>query len=353
MALIRCLTLHLRSLGGISDYTYVRDELYEKIDIVKRLTRDLGLNVWSFRVALPPNLRNDVQLKLSELLCRGDLLLASYHVDADSVSVDDVISVLNSCSQCYVTIKLSKVSSIPSVVELYSRLIKSLTPDDFTRIGISIPDYVETPYFPLATAYEDGFALALRYVDLFKDYLSGRKDTLIDFVSSVGRSARRLSEEAGLKLLGIDYSISPWESESVVELVESLSGVKFAYPGSGWAVKELNRLINCVTEEVGIRALGFNEVMLPVAEDDLLKGRVAEGSVTLRDLTYLSTYCLVGVDMVVLKEDLNMIKGVISDVFTASLIKNRTIGVRLIPVGMHEGSYVSLKRFGRVPVIKY
>ncbi|MEM2158461.1 MAG: DUF711 family protein, partial [Sulfolobales archaeon] len=203
------------------------------------------------------------------------------------------------------------------------------------------------------TAYEDGFALALRYVDLFKDYLSGRKDTLIDFVSSVGRSARRLSEEAGLKLLGIDYSISPWESESVVELVESLSGVKFAYPGSGWAVKELNRLINCVTEEVGIRALGFNEVMLPVAEDDLLKERVAEGSVTLRDLTYLSTYCLVGVDMVVLKEDLNMIKGIISDVFTASLIKNRTIGVRLIPVGIPEGSYVSLKRFGRVPVIKY
>ncbi len=349
--MVRSLTFHVKSLGD--DYAYMRDVIHDKVGVIKSLSRELGLDVWSFRIALPPMLRGDVQLRLSELLCRDDLLLASYHVDADAVSFDDVVSALTSCSQCYVTIRLRNALHIPKVVELYSRLIKSITLDDFTRIGISIPDYVETPYFPLSTAYEDGLSVALRYVDLIKDYLSGRKDRLVDFVSSVGRSARILAEKAGLKFLGIDYSISPWESESAVNLVEELGDVRFAYPGSGWAVKELNNLISVIAAEVGIKAVGFNEVMLPVAEDDLLKERVADNSVTLRDLTYLSSYCLVGVDMVVIKEDLDIIKGVVKDVFTASLIKGRTVGIRLIPSGSSEGSYVTLKRFGRVPVINY
>lgn len=351
MALVRSLTLHVRSLDG--NYQHVRDVVHSRVDSIKKLSRELGLNVWSFRVALPSTLSSDIQLKLSELLCRDDLLLASYHVDADAVNLDDIVSVLTSCSQCYVTIRLRSASLISKVAELYSRLAKSLTLDDFTRIGISIPDYVETPYFPLSTAYEDGLSVALRYVDLFKDYLEGRKDRLVGFVGSVGRLAGILAERVGLKFLGIDYSISPWESESAVELVEELSNVKFAYPGSGWAVKELNNLINTITTEVGVKAVGFNEVMLPVAEDNILKERVADGSVTLRDLTYLSSYCLVGVDMVVIKEDLNIIKGVIKDTFAASLIKGKTIGIRLIPTGSSEGGHVALKRFGRVPVINY
>lgn len=351
MALIRCLTLHVKSLGN--NRNHLKDVIYSKVDSVKEFARDLDLNIWSFRVALPPMLGSEAQLKLTESLCRSDILLASYHVDANAVSVDDVASVLTSCSQCYVTIRLSDVSYIPKVVELYSKLIKSLALDDFTRIGISIPDYVETPYFPLATAYSDGFTIALRYVDLFKEYLNGREDRLVGFIDRVCSSAKLLSERISLKFLGIDYSLSPWESESVVELVEVLSNVRFAYPGSGWAVKELNRLISVISTRVGINTVGFNEVMLPVAEDDLLKERVAENYVTLRDLTYLSSYCLVGVDMVAVKEDLNIIKGVIRDVFAASLIKGRAIGVRLIPVGLPEGSYVSFKRFGKVPVINY
>lgn len=351
MALIRCLTLHVKSLG--SDRNHLRDVIHSKVDSVKELTRDLGLNIWSFRIALPPMPSSEAQLKLTESLCRSDILLASYHVDANAVSAEDIASVLTSCSQCYVTIRVSDASHISRVVELYSKLIKSLALDDFTRIGISIPDYVETPYFPLATAYSDGFTIALRYVDLFKEYLNGRKEKLIGFIGHVCSSVKLLSEKIGLKFLGIDYSLSPWESESVVELVEVLSNVRFAYPGSGWAVKELNRLINVISAEVGINTVGFNEVMLPVAEDDLLKERVAENYVTLRDLTYLSSYCLVGVDMVAVKEDLNIIKGVIKDVFTSSLIKGRTVGVRLIPVGLPERSYVNLKRFGKVPIINY
>lgn len=351
MAVIRCLTLHVKSLSG--DVTNEREAIHNKVDMIKGFARDLGLNIWSFRVALPPTLRIDAQMRFSEELCRSDILLASYHVDADKVGADDIISVLTSCNQCYVTLRLSNTSLIPKVVDIYSKLIKSLALDDFTRIGISIPDYVETPYFPLATAYSDGLTVALRYVDLFKEYLTGKKESLVNFVRSVEKGVNELSAKSNLRFLGMDYSLSPWESESVVELVEKLSGVKFAYPGSGWAVKELNKLINAISTELGVKALGFNEVMLPVAEDDLLKERTAEGAVTLRDLTYLSSYCLVGVDMVVVKEDLNIIKGVIKDVLTASLIKGRAIGVRLIPAGVPVGSFVNLKRFGKVPVINY
>jgi uncharacterized protein (UPF0210 family) len=349
MALIRSLTIHVKPLGDVKDF---KDLVDERLDIIKKLVRELGLDVWSYRVVLPPGLPTDYQLRLTQDLCRDDVLLASYHVDASEVRSEDIVSVLTSCERSYITVRLPTTDLIDNVTNLYSKLIKSIDVNDFTRLGISIPDYIVTPYFPLATTYDEGISVALRYVDLFYRYVRGDEEPLIKFILNISRLVSELAGRVGMKFLGFDYSLSPWLSESVVGIIEYLSGIKFAYPGSGYAVKKLNELISRLSSTLGISNVGFNEVMLPVAEDDLLKERVAEGSVTLKDLTYLCSYCLVGVDMVVLRDDVNLIKGVVKDVFTSSVIKGRVIGVRLIPTNASEGSEVLLKRFGKVPVIK-
>ncbi len=349
MALIRSLTIHVKPVGSVKDF---KDLVYEKLDVIKKLVRELGLNVWSYRIVLPPELPSEYQLRLTQELCRDDVLLASYHIDASEVKPEDIISVLTSCERSYITIRLPTTDLIDSITNLYSKLIKSIDINDFTRLGISIPDYIVTPYFPLATTYDEGISVALRYVDLFYTYVRGDEEPLIKYILNTSKLVSGLAGRVGMKFLGIDYSLSPWLSESVVSIIEYLSGIKFAYPGSGYAVKKLNELIGNVSNTLGISNVGFNEVMLPVAEDDLLKERVAEGSVTLRDLTYLCSYCLVGVDMVVLKDDVGLIKGVVKDVLTSSIIKGRVIGVRLIPVNASEGSEVLLKRFGKVPVVK-
>ncbi len=351
MALIRSLTIHASFVSRLGiDESISR--LANTLDVLRDLSKGLGLTIWSYRIALPSDLDLSRRLRLCDEICSRDVLIAAYHSDVRSAEVRDIIDVIKVCERSYISLRLNDASSVNDVVNIYSKLINSLDVDDFTRIGISIPDFIETPYFPLATAFNEGFSIALRYVDLIKEFLSGDSSRLIRFLRGVRELCGKLSSYVGMEFLGVDYSISPWASESVVDLIEYLSGVKFALPGTGSSLSKLNNVINDVIGLSGIKALGFNEVMLPVAEDDLLKTRVAEGLVTLRDLTYLTAYCLVGIDMVVLRDDLNVIKGVIKDVFTSSIIKGRTIGVRLIPVGLPEGSEVSLKRFGKVPVIK-
>ncbi|MEM4034251.1 MAG: hypothetical protein QXD16_06115, partial [Sulfolobales archaeon] len=103
MALIRSLTIHVKPLGDVKDF---KDLVDERLDIIKKLVRELGLDVWSYRVVLPPGLPTDYQLRLTQDLCRDDVLLASYHIDASEVRSEDIVSVLTSCERSYITIRL-------------------------------------------------------------------------------------------------------------------------------------------------------------------------------------------------------------------------------------------------------
>jgi len=352
MALIRSVTIFI-DVGSEFGGRGVAELANDLVADVREFIRRVGLNVWSVRVALPPTLPHKDQVTISEMLCNEGVLIASYHVDAEGADINNIAEAINSCQRSYVTIRMSGAGSIPPTADILTNLHKLIDVKDFSRIGISIPDYIQTPYFPLATAFKGGIAVALRYVDLIKEAVArGDLGNVISFIHQI-KTYFSSPSELRLKFLGIDYSISPWEDESVVEVAEMLTGVKFALPGSGWAVMKLNNMIKEVADIANVRALGFNEVMLPVAEDNLLKERVAEGYVTLRDLTYLTAYCLVGVDMVVMRRDPSIIKGVLRDVYSSATLKGKVVGVRVIPVDGEEGDLVDLGRFGKVPVIKY
>ncbi len=153
----------------------------------------------------------------------------------------------------------------------------------------------------------------------------------------------------GIDYLGIDVSLSPWGEESVVDAVERVYGIKFGGPGTLSAIYRLNRAIWDVSSQ--FRTTGFNEVMLPLAEDEKLKARAREGLVTFSKLVKYVMTCVAGVDMVPIPSgQVTLVRGLINDLHAIVSIKRRSVGLRLIPYP-GSGSEVDLGDFGKTPVL--
>ena len=308
-----------------------------------------GLRVWTWRVAFSP----DLSLGVSDLrvLCKLGVLVSAYHGDAHPATAPSLVKYLRACSRFYASLKYVPYTDSSAVSKLVLSLWRSLGEDALTRVAVSFGGFIETPYFPLATARRLGFATALRYVDLLRGAdVSRWRGLLATYLSRVNEELELVGEESGIDYLGIDASLSPWMDESVAELIELLSGDRFPSVGSAWAIRSVNDLIRSAIGEAGVRGLGFNEVMLPVGEDNVLKERVREGRLRLRDLTYLAAYCVAGVDMVAVRANEGLISRVVMDLEAAYRVKGGVVGLRLIPVGGGVRE-VRLGVFGSVPII--
>jgi hypothetical protein len=322
------------------------DEIRELISLIKRTATDRNLNVWTWRVATDA----DYDWKYIAELCNSDLLIAAFHKDINGLDLDDLVKYLKNCKNGFASIKISDIKSTDKTINAFAYLIRCISREDFARLGFVIGDFIETPYFPLATSFREGFSVALRYVDILRSNESRKwLKEAINYINKLNEDLEYVSSVSGIKFLGFDLSLSPWMSESVVEVIEKITGTVFASPGTASGVFKLNQLINEIASETSIRTLGFNEVMLPVGEDSLLMRRVREGSVTLKDLSFLSSYCLAGVDMVAIRPDPIKIRGIISDLIAASTLKGRPLGFRAIPAGNVNEVYI--RKFGSIPVI--
>ncbi len=324
----------------------------EVVDAVNSVTRELsnvGLTPWTVRVTISSG---DVGDELFKWLCSSKYLFSIYQTSIEDLNYERLRNVMK-CPNSFASIVLKDYSSVDSVVEVLINLVKTYGYDVATRLGFAIGDYVETPYYPLSTAFKDGVSVALRYVDTYASAITAENpEALVAFtLKKVSDFVSYSVKSAGLNYLGIDASISPWMNESVVPLIERVSGSKFPKSGSASGVRKLNNLIVKSVELASIPTLGFNEVMLPVGEDLTLMNLVRTGELQLNNLTFLTAYCLVGVDMVALPANKNLIKGVFNDVLAAYEVKKKPLGVRLIPVeeSLQE---VHIARFGSIPVIK-
>ncbi|MEM3980494.1 MAG: DUF711 family protein, partial [Ignisphaera sp.] len=128
-------------------------------------------------------------------------------------------------------------------------------------------------------------------------------------------------------------------------------GNKIGSPGTINAIYSLNKLIDGIIKKLRIRSIGFNEVMLPVAEDDILNKRVEEGFIRLRDLINYSIVCVAGLDMVAIPKLLVDIRRTAIDMLTVHKIKKRSVAMRIIPVDQEPGTSIKLENFGTTYVI--
>lgn len=333
--MVRALTFHVKSKD------IKPSEALKILKEIKRLLEVNGITVWTLRASYS----EDFNWRDLEDLCRGDVLLAAYHRKVGEVTPSELESYLRECNTGYATL-LASSEDLDRLTDIYMNLSKRVDEEYFTRIGVSYGEYLETPYFPLSSALRDAVSIAYRYVDLLLQHEPASWERVLSgFVSRVDTIIKEKASEVGLRVYH-DLSLSPWMEESVVDVIEKL-GVVFPGVGSFSAVYAINNLLSKVANTTS--STGFNELMLPVAEDNKLKNLAEAGKLRVKDLIALSTFCVAGLDMVAIPRDSNYLRKLFNDTYTVYLLKRKPYGIRVIPT---DREVLNLREFGRVPRIE-
>jgi hypothetical protein len=332
--LVRALALHLRSREL---------RVGEALDLLRRAEAGLGsagLRVWTRRVSFGEY----VDWREVEEFCGvEEVLVAPFHRRVDELRVGELVEFLRRCPNGYATILVPGGEYLDLLPRIYLEVSKELVEDFFTRLGVAYGSYVHTPYFPVSTALRNSLSLAYRYVDLL--VATDPADWYGRVVELAGRASAALEEvarSAGLEVLH-DLSLSPWMEESAVDVVEKL-GARFPRLGTFRAVSYVNSVLARAAEAV--RSTGFNELMLPVAEDVRLKELTRVGELRVEDLVALSTLCVAGLDMAAVPRDGDYLRRLFEDTYAAYSVKRRPYGVRVVPT---DREVVNLRRFGELP----
>ncbi len=339
--LIRALTL------TIPDCRNLRERINMLKYVADRVERQ-GIKVWSLRVSVPWPCREALRIAMSEC----DILFTFSHGDLSKSSITNIEESLR-LPNTYASAVVKGRREVEVAVRVLRELRDKLGLNALTRFAYSINKVVLTPYFPLSTPLSYGVSAALRYADLLtNESVDEWVDLLSNYLTLVDSVVRSALAEAGLPYLGIDASLSPWMRESVVNVINKvLRDVELPMPGSAFGVAYVNKVIAEAIRRSGIKTVGFNELMMPVAEDNVLKKLVFNGNLRLRDLIWLSGHCVAGVDMVAVPSSNSLLKGLIHDLIETQILKGGSLGVRVIPVS-NSRKVINLELFGELPVIK-
>jgi len=349
--IIRSITLFLDT-GVYTDRSALATAL-AKLEELSAKIAGRGYEVFTKRVSLP----------LAPLAERARIASSvdskHYLVSIGAVKASELnSSVAELVNSGYYTAVYGIEKNPPLVAREVSRFIHKLSaenPVNATRVAVAMHgNPLESPYFPDSTSSGVagvGFSLLLprSLAEFYRAHGSLEEYTNVmkSYVSELVACAR----ESGFERVVVDYSISPWMDNSVVKLLEYM-GFKLLEPGFLYGVHALNKLVNRFATVCGY-AGGFNEVMLPYAEDDALRDAGLKGLVKARDFLYFSSVCVAGPDMLVVPESTEKLAGLILDTYSVWLVKKRAMSLRAIPVVSEPGETVDLGRFGRVAVINY
>ncbi len=329
----RAVTLHVRSEEEYESYSDLLDRLYRKLDaFTKRVVMVEPINVKEELKAVHAGLDPEGFELAYELLREGYFT---------SVNMGDNPYGAN----------------LMYAAEFLHKISEELGPEANTMFALTSGVPYETPYFPATKGGSFGISASLLYPSELYGALYEAEEPEMTLRSVLKflfvQAEQQILEELGgeAPFLGIDYSLSPWMEKSSARVISLLARTDFLEPGTASAILEMNEIIRESVE--GLKSTGFNEVMLPVAEDNLLMDLALQGKLRARDLAYLSSYCVTGMDMVVIPfGDVTKLAKIIGDVLSSGKIKGKVVGIRIIPVDERPGEKVGLGRFGEVPVME-
>ena len=331
--------------------------------------RSFKSEIWTKRIVLPrfDVQRNGLVRRISGLVedalskVKVDYVALPFgYFDMDRVA-EELATSLSGSESLLCSVKLSDLGEAlePERALSAARLLRLIAevggPLSCARFAFSCGDQLGTPYFPDTASNEKGFSLSLRCVrevqGIFEKRKGREREEIGLLLKGIEAEATAASKHSSLRYIGMDCSLSPWMEESTAELVSTLLDGEFGGPGTHHAISLLNRTIREASQAVKTR--GFNEVMLPVAEDSTLKRLVLEGRITLATLVSLISVCVVGLDMVALplSTDLKILARVLHDVAAIVSSKGRTAGIRIVLVDGKPGDEVEMGQFGKVPIM--
>ncbi len=336
-----------------------RDELRslieKSISYVEEAARELSrkYSIFTKRLSLPqppPSLYSRLVDIVSDIVPSNYLVSVGVYL-LEKTSVQNIVDVVS--SGFYVGIVWNKIPDFSKVAEIFYR-VASLKPVYATRIAFSLDGApIETPYFPLTTSlYGFGVGISLLYPRYLARVFNKRG------LRGIRKALQSIDSEL-LELLkpvktrvSIDYSISPWMEDSVVDLIESITGYTLSSPGFLYGVYILNSILKEFTRAKP-HTEGYNEVMLPYIEDSRLLDAGEKGAIRARDFLLFSSVCVAGPDTIVLKYDRSGLVAYIKSAYSIAWAKRRHMALRIIPVDDEPGSRIYIDRFGGATVLDY
>ncbi|MEM0161553.1 MAG: DUF711 family protein [Thermoproteota archaeon] len=376
MTLIRALAIHL---GNFSNYRPLKiEDLKEKVSTVKHKFKT---NIWTTRVILPKIVQDHSttfkgassqqvsERDLEKIIENSEELIKELGIDFVAIPFDynslrkirtKFVELFSVSNRLFFSLNIGNLTGDLPIkeskdsIQLLKEIFESNGEEACTRFAISFGGQPETAYFPDTAAKNFGFSLSLRYVNDILNRLGDKKD-LSDTIESIARpiqnEALRVQKYANMKFLGIDLSLSPWMKESILKLIEEVGDITEISPGFYTSIWKLNEAIMNTKK---IKKIGFNEVMLPVAEDSLLKEYFASRKMMITELIGAISVCVAGLDMVAVSANLKneVIEKLVLDSISISKARKKKIGIRLILANGKAGGEIKLSRFGKVPVIK-
>lgn len=361
MAYIRALTIFLNPKNWEPNNLkeYLDDKLAKYVETLDNVRNEMSIKIWTLRLAMPYT-STKVNLEKIAMIIEGisekyNIDFASaFHFKGRNFQLRNIKELLETYEKIFASVKVKTYTEALFISEIFQVL------EGFPSIKFAIhlgPEML-TPYFPLAKNIysKEGLAIAPFIIEELKKGL--KEDNIIE---TLGRNLKlmeefglKLSRQANLKYYGIDISPSPFLEQSIVEIVETLSGVFFGEYGTHWGLQRLMSIVFNSAKKYNILTTGFKEIMLPVVEDDLLKVRAIERKYGVKDLLSYVSVCAAGLDMIPLAKPLNkkQIVGIILDLMALSQTKNKPLGLRLIPLNAKPGEIVEMKMFGKIPVME-
>ena len=374
---IRAITLHVNFNKKFAKLEEVFEYIDKYLDRLELISRELGKDreVLSKRLVLPSlgELKARVgDFKFSEIEALEDYL--KQRVDYYDVPIEnlgypnlerEIPRVFSNTNNLFLSIGLTRddlnEESLTRAVTVLKDISREAGWISAARFAFSIGPQPLTPYFPVTSSPQTGYTVSLLYInDLLTQLFSKSDDSLAQLKKRIriiyeelSRKALEASSRVGLVFLGIDLSISPWLEESIVPLIEAFkrNATTIGSPGTLHILYEINGILWEFSKKTGVT--GFNEVMLPLAEDEGLKKRVREGDLRFKDFLIYCFVCAAGLDMIPIPEwtDNRLLMHLLKDLLSIYAVKKRTLGVRIIPVGVEAGGEVDLGIFGKTPVL--
>ncbi len=368
MVLIRALTYHVPPSKEMN----VEDALKQLIadsEKFRKLENFSKVEIWTKRAVFPKLIFKTEELP--KVSTRIEDVLVDTGIDYaviplgkhDPTEVADLLAAsLSGTSKIFYNLKAGDLNEDPSgfdlvpMAKLIKRIYEKAGPEACTRFAIAYGGPPETPYFPASMSVRRGISACLRYAGSLHDKLLSSNDSSLDemllsIFYPVAQDMRLASLDQGFEFIGIDASLSPWMEESAARIIEFLSKASFGGPGTLNSIHKLNVSISNLSKHFS--TTGFNEVMLPLAEDNRLKELGSLGSLSAMDLVSMISVSVAGLDMVILPssvEDRELAE-LFRDAMVLAFRKGKPIGIRVILADASPYEWVNLGRFPKAPVI--
>ncbi|KUK45748.1 MAG: hypothetical protein XD73_1378 [Anaerolinea thermophila] len=210
-----------------------------------------------------------------------------------------------------------------------------------------------TPFFPAAYAApgKAAFSLAMECADTVQEIFGQSNDIesgcrrLINTFETQATSMEKIIQNVDLgendSFQGFDFSLAPFP-ETWCSFGKALETLGVSAIGSAGSLAAAAILASALDTGKWKKA-GFNGLMMPILEDNILAQRSADGILSIYDVLHYSSVCGTGLDTVPLPGDIAVekIEALLLDVAALALRLDKPLTARLMPIpGKHAGDPV-------------